>query len=146
MEVEVQPFTVIQAGVVMKCPFIISTSAPCNFFHAVLVNLSGKVLEDHLMSEPVTTPKILYANPGHDLSAKALHFGIFRKLTIVCSGRYKIRVDAHTVDSQGATCQQCVVSSAFTVQSGPVDSGKPTPDERSILRWLKKMGIRTGRI
>lgn len=126
MKFEVQPSTVIQAKVAMEFPLVISTYATCDFFHAVLMNSSGEVLKGHPMSGPVMAPKILDAKPGHDSCATAMRYVIFRKLTILCPGRYKIRVDAHTVDDQGATCQECVVSRAFTVQSGPVNSGKPS--------------------
>ncbi|KAK8073365.1 hypothetical protein PG994_004264 [Apiospora phragmitis] len=125
MKVEVQPSTVIQAKMAMECPLVISTYSPCDFFHAVLMNSSGEVIKGHPMSGPVTTPKILDAKPSHDSCAKALLYIIFNELTIFCPGRYKIRVDAHTVDNQGATCQEYVVSREFTVQSGLVDGGKP---------------------
>ena len=120
MKIEAQPPTVLQAGVAMEWPLVVSTDAPKDIFHAVLVDPSGKVLESHLMSGPVTTPKIRDAEYDNS-SAKPPTRVDFSNITISCPGRYKIRVDVYMVGFEQATRQSCVESHIFTVQEHPVD-------------------------
>ncbi|KAK8115369.1 hypothetical protein PG999_007438 [Apiospora kogelbergensis] len=144
MYVEIQPPAVAQVGQPLRPRLTVSLdgSAAPAFIAAYLMDLDGEPSTQLQGGTDAASP-MPYEATEDGASTLPRQFTVFRSLSILAAGKYRLFVDAQAYDADAQMYYRVasVTTDIIDVRNREVAATKPTPAQKALLKDLQYAGF-----